>query len=178
MKTNPIFLLLVSVVILTSCGSRSGKRQSKSRVQNDSVSTAVLTVPVDSMRLVFVELQTRYQEFLKENKEFSLDLYANNIFSYHDSLGKEVRFEVFDFTPYAGIDINPNSYQVALEGESYVMRVFRGYGKDDSLLVRTPEELQRALLPFHFHMKEASISVLKLKMDHKKKLDEMVQTAL
>lgn len=175
MKT--IFAFLALAMFLFGCGSRSGHRVPKSQMK-DSLAT-VSADTTDSMKFVFDELQADYLQFLDQNKEFDLDDHTTKRFAYKDSLGKEVWLEVFDLIDYAGLDQASGSYSVVKEGERYVVHTYTGNHKDDdSLVVVTPEELKMVLLPFHVHMKEATIAVAKLKIERSAKMKEMMQSAL
>ncbi len=188
MKTITFFVF--SMFILVACGDnpRSGNRVPRSQLKKDSLDkavtdsmTRVMTVS-DSMKFVFDDLREEYQKFLKENKEFDLLKHTKNSFVYKDSLGQQVSIEVFPIsTRHASIYLPSNgAYSISHEGERFIVRSYKwNLSQDrDSLVVNTPEELERALLPFHVHMRHATLSVLKLKMAHKKKLDDMVQAAI
>lgn len=174
--------LIIILCLITSCDSSSVSGPGADHSQKDSV-VATLTTE-DSMDLIFQELSEDYKKFLKVNEEFDLETYKTGHFLYKDSLGTKVNIVVSDVMDWGSIFHGGDGYSVGKEGTVFIIRTHPFDEKTgdektgDSLVVAGPEELKMALLPFHVHMKEATISVAKLQMERSDKMLEMMQTAL
>lgn len=173
-----ISVLTVLMIGTTSCQSEEIPIAANSEVV-DSITVNLMAE--DSVRRMYEELHESFKVFLAENKDFNLFSSSSDTkFSYIDSLGSYASiYMTSSGFPGAWIKDESGVYTVDKVRDDFILSTqsVNGYKVDnDSLAIKTPEEFQRALLPFHVRMREARVAVLKLRVERREKLDKMIKS--